>query len=306
MEDDDENPRPLKRGPGGFWVLENGTPLERLFQSPALKTVMAIKLTPSFGYGDLAQLEKTSKQMKEWVQKNRLWEVLVQRDYPDQFVESFDLAHPSHMRHETRHNLGGRTETHWKRLYELNVRGARLASPPGPSTSGGFQVLSGGREIRTGPGAQIFLPANSNIKDSKGARILLYVWRDSNGQFPETMTYLSNYNVSRPLSKSYVGESPFSAAVLGKQLAEPGDGKITIPLVHEGILSFMSIYIGVFSFRVFFWVPNKEIELVSHCISFDCSNPAKAICGVCKTAPYCSVKCQKRDWERHRKECRSE
>ena len=146
------------------------------------------------------------------------------------------------------------------------------------------------------------LPANGSIKDGKGAQVMFYVWRESDGTLPETMTYLS----MEKWPETHVGETFFSPAILGTELVVPADGKVSIPIVRYGDLLIMTIYVLDSRIYVNFWITQKEIELVSHCISVDCSNPAEAICGVCKTAPYCSVKCQKRDWERHRKECRSE
>lgn len=315
MEEDD-NPRPLKRGPGGQWISSNGTPLEALFQENYLMLIMSIKATPEFGMSDLAQLEKSGSTMRQWIQQFRMWETIFQRDYPEQFQESVDLTHPSHMNYITRRNLDeysekpGRNETYWKRLYELNVRGKRQAKQYGRDISNShifgldLTINLEGLPYTMGKIMGAF-PANKQEKDDQGNQVLLYQWRGPSplggGEGMHFVPPVMVRVVYRHQQEDIVSQTmDFTPALLGEYA--PTLKAITVPLLKDGALQFMNYY--PWHGRLIFSRPTKNTpKLVSHCISSNCTNAATSKCGNCQTASYCSVKCQASDWSRHKKEC---
>lgn len=310
MEEDD-NPRPLKRGPGGQWFSNNGTPLEALFQENYLMLIMSIKATPEFGMSDLAQLEKSGSTMRHWIQQFRMWETIFQRDYPEQFQESVDLTHPSHMNYITRRNLDeysekpGRNETYWKRLYELNVRGKRQAEQNGSAFPDGFNAGRTNSRIdisqlpNTIGKLIVSLPANKRETDDQGNRVVLYLWRDGLNFVPPVMIRV----IYQPMHDIISQAVDFAPALLGERLFYArGAGYVTVPMVKDGALLYM-IYGGRNPFAFISMPPENTLKLVSHCISSNCTNAATSKCGNCQTASYCSVKCQANDWSRHKKEC---
>lgn len=237
--------------------------MERLFRVGYASRIMAIKLTPYLEKNDLANIERSSSIMREWIQRERLWELLFQRAYPDQFRESYVKDHESHMYEITRRNLDFRYGNslgfiYWKRLYQLNVHGERCVT----KRRGNALKFNPEKytiycpDVETKSLGSIYadqhicaFPSKNNKRTMNGAWILYYCWLKSDiDELPTKMLRVARRDPTGPHILDLIDYSP--VLIENPMLIQDILEVVISTIIWKGVLRYLEVSPNIGSYSL--------------------------------------------------------